>query len=129
MRKALVLALLFLAALPAFAKLHKDSYPVPCSTLWEVVQDTIKNSGNYTLVVADASQMTASYTINGAIRSRQNSVHLEAQGTGCEMQVQTSYSGLAHDDAGDFKNRIDQAVAKLPQAKPAESAKPPEPGK
>ena len=125
MRKAITVALLSLAvAVPAFGKTHKDAFPVPCNQLWDAVQDTIKNSGNYTLVIADAAQMTASYNINGAIRSRQNSVHLEAQGTGCEMQVQTSYSGLAHDDAGDFKTRVEQSLTKLNGAKPAEPAKP-----
>ena len=129
MRNSVVLALLFLVALPAFGKLHRDSFPVPCTTLWEAVQDTIKNSGKYTLVVADTSQMTASYNINGAIRARENSVHLEAQGTGCEMQVQTSYSGLAHDDSGDFKSRVEQSLAKLHTAGPAEPQKPAVPGK
>ena len=128
--KFAVVALLALAiAVPMFAKTHNDTYPVPCSELWQAVQDTIKNSGNYSLVVADNTQMTASYNINGALRSRANSVHLNPQGASCEMQVQSSYSGLAHDDAGNFKTRVDQSLAKLKAATPSGPAKPADPTK
>jgi hypothetical protein len=92
--------------------------------LWDAVQDTIKNSGAYSLVVADNNAMTASYTINGALRHRENSVHLETQGTNCEMQIQSSYSGLAHDDAGDFNKRVAESLAKLNAPKPSDPAKP-----
>jgi hypothetical protein len=40
------------------------------------------------------------------------------------MQVESSFSGLAHDDQGDFKKRVDEALAKHETAKPAEGAKP-----
>ena len=125
MMRFMVVALMSLTfAMPALGKTHKDSYPVPCSELWDAVQDTIKNSGSYSLVVADNTQMTASYTINGALRHRENSVHLDPQGASCEMQTQSSYSGLAHDDAGDFKTRVEASLAKLKGAKPADPAKP-----
>ncbi len=38
------------------------------------------------------------------------------------MQVQSSYSGWAHDDAGDFKTRVNQSLAKLKGSTPSESA-------
>jgi hypothetical protein len=31
----------------------------------------------------------------------------------CEMQVNSAYRGLARDDTGDFKTRVDQSLAKL----------------
>jgi len=45
------------------------------------------------------------------------------------MSTQTAFSGLAHNDAGDFLKRVKEALeqlppAKEPEAKPAESAKP-----
>lgn len=130
MMRLMVVALVSLTvAAPAFAKTHNSAYPVSCGEVWGAVQDTIKNSGGYSLVVADNTQMTASYTINGAIRHRENSVHLEPQGTNCEMQVQSSYSGMAHDDAGDFKNRVDQSLAKLKGSPPSEPAKAADPSK
>ncbi len=122
--KSMVVALLSLiVAVPAFGKTHKDNYPVSCGELWNAVTDTIKNSGNYTPVVADDAQMTASFHISGAIHSRDISVHLEAQGTGCEMQTNTSFSGVFQSDAGDFKTRVDHSLAKLKGSKPTEPAK------
>jgi hypothetical protein len=52
---------------------------------------------------------------------------LNPQGTGCEMAVQSAYRGLAHDDAGDFKKRVDDSLAKLKAAEPAEPGRPAEP--
>ncbi len=124
MRSLLVALMSLLVVVPAFGKVHKDPFPVPCSELWDAVQDTIKNSGNYTPVLADSTVMTASFHIGGAIHSRDLSVHLEPQGSGCEMQTSTSFSGVFQSDAGDFKSRVEQSLAKLKGSKPAEAAKP-----
>ena len=118
----IALAGLTLAA-PAFAKEHSDTYPVACSDLWPAVKDVVKNSGNYVVVSMDNTEMMSSYTV-GAVRHRTNSVHLNVQGSGCEMVVQSTYRGVAHDDASDFKNRVDEALAKLKAAPPAAPAKP-----
>jgi hypothetical protein len=40
------------------------------------------------------------------------------------MQVVSNYSGFEHDDKGDFRKRVDESLAKLKAAKPAEPAKP-----
>ena len=48
---------------------------------------------------------------------------LNGKGDTCEMQVQTAYSGLAHNDEGDFKKRMDESLAKLQAEKPAETKK------
>jgi len=125
MKKLLVVAFIsFIAVAPALGKVHKDEYSVPCSELWSAVMDTINNSGHYSLVLADDKQMTASYHISGAIHSRDISVHLEPQGTGCEMQTSTAFSGLMQNDAGDFKTRVDQSLAKLKGSPAAAAAKP-----
>jgi len=125
MMKAVVVALIFLTlAMPAFAKAHKDTYPVPCSELWAAVKDTIKNSGNYSVLSLDNAEMMASYSVGGTLRQRTNSVSLSGQGASCDMQVQSTYRGLAHDDAGDFKTRVDESLSRLRASRPADSAKP-----
>jgi hypothetical protein len=129
MIKSVVAALLLvILAAPAFANAHKDTYSVACSELWPAVKDTLHMS-NYILIASDDTAMTASYTVGNSLRQRTNSVALSAQGTSCEMTVQSAYRGLAHDDAGDFKKRVDDSLAKLKAAKPAEPAKPPDPVK
>jgi hypothetical protein len=124
MMKSVLVALMSLTlAVPAFSKTHKETYPVPCSDLWAAVKDTLRNSGNYGIISTDNAEMTASYNILGAIRKRTNSVVLNTQGSGCELQIQSNYSGIAHDDAGDFKKRVDESLAKLKAAPPADTKK------
>jgi hypothetical protein len=40
------------------------------------------------------------------------------------MSVVPMYSGLSHNDQGDFKKRVDEALAKQQAAKPPDAAKP-----
>jgi hypothetical protein len=133
MMKFVVIAFMTLIfAVPAFSKTHKDSYPQPCSELWTAVKDTISNPDNYTLQgTPDDAKMTASYnvkhavhlSISGAVAQHTNQITLISKGSGCEMQVESSFSGLAHDDAGDFKKRVEESLAKV-NKKPADAAKP-----
>ncbi len=130
MKKMMMLAfLLLIAVTPAIGKVHKDNYSVSCSELWPAVMDTVKNSGHYTLILADDKQMTATYNISGAIHSRDLSVHLELQGAGCEMQTSTAFSGIMQNDAGDFKSRVEQSLAKLKATPTAGAATPADAGK
>ncbi|MGA2004494.1 MAG: hypothetical protein ABSG70_14000 [Terriglobales bacterium] len=123
MRNGAVVLLSFFLVAPAFAKLHKDSYPVPCSTLWPAVKDTLKNSGKYAIVGIDNGEMTASYIIGSFFSGRRiNSVVLNATGDGCDMQTQTTYTGVERNDAGDFKKRVDESLAKLKTAEPSPAA-------
>jgi hypothetical protein len=129
MTKFVVVALMSLTlAVPAFGKTHKDLFPVPCSELWPAVKDTLRNSGKYGILGIDNSEMTASYNIGGYLGGkRTNSVVLNPQGaSSCELQTQTASSGLAHNDAGDFKKRVEESLAKLKGAKPSAPAKPEE---
>jgi len=130
MKKCLLMAFLtVVAVVPLLAKVHKDSYPMSCGELWNAVQDTVKNSGYYTPIVLDEAQMTAAFNISGAIHSRTISAHLEPQGSSCEMQTQTSFSGLMQNDAGDFKSRVEQSLAKLKASPASTPQKPGAPGK
>ena len=114
MNRFLAASLLLLLSAPAFAKTHKDAFNVPCSTLWPAVKDTLRNSGKYGIISIVNDELTASYNIGGNLTGKRiNTVLLNEQGDSCEMQVQTAYSGLANNDAGDFKKRVDLSLAKL----------------
>ena len=64
-------------------------------------------------------------SVSGAVAQKTNHVTLVTQGTGCQMQVNSSFSGLTHDDQGDFVKRVNEALAKQQgAATPAEAAKP-----
>ncbi len=112
-RFALVVLTSLIVAGPSFAKTHSEMYSVPCATLWPAVKDTLRNSGKYGILGIDNTEMTASFVIGGSLGGKRiNSVVLNAKGDTCEMQVQTAFSGLAHNDEGDFKKRVDESLAK-----------------
>jgi hypothetical protein len=126
-----VVALMSLGlALPMFAETYKNAYPVPCGDLWSAVKDTLGNPQNYEVKKTDESKMTASYkvkhsihiTITESILQRTNKVTLVPMATGCEMQVVSNYSGIEHDDRGDFKKRVDESLAKPKAEQPPERA-------
>ena len=127
-RFAVVTLMLLIGAGPSFAKTHKDMYSVSCSVLWPAVKDALRNSGKYGILGIDNTEMTASFVIGGTLSGKRiNSVVLNAKGDACEMQVQTAYSGLVHNDEGDFKKRVDESLAKQqppPPAQPSPPAKP-----
>jgi len=136
--KLAVIALISLAlAFPAFSWTYKSSYQIPCSEVWPAVKDTLSNADNYAVVTNDDAKMIASYNVkhsahinvSGALLQRTNKVTLVSKGSGCEMQVVSNYSGWEHNDQGDFKKRVDESLAKLKAAKPAEPAKPEPPAK
>jgi hypothetical protein len=142
MTLAAVGLLSLVVALPAFGETYRYTYPVACSDLWPAVKDVLSDPANYQVKSSDDKKFTASYKVNHSIHvtitetvlQRTNKVTLVTQGTGCEMQVVSNYSGVEHDDRGDFKKRVDDSLAKLqtpkrsdsstPAAPPADSAPP-----
>ena len=142
MRLAVVVVALltFALALPAFGagdKTYKNTYPVPCSELWDAVKVALGNPDNYKDVKSDDDKMTAEYNVKhsmhwsviGAVNQGKNHVSLAPIGATCEMSVVSMYSGLSHNDQGDFKKRVDGALAKLQAPKPAEPTTPETPAK
>ncbi len=130
-----VVALLFVTfAIPAIGKTYKTTYPVACSEVWAAVKDTLGNAENYSVLSSDDAQMKASYdvkheahvNVSGALLQRTNKVTLVTKGSACEMQVVSNYSGWEHHDQGDFKTRVEESMAKLKNAAPAQPAKTPE---
>jgi len=132
MRFAVAALLLSIFALPVVGKTHKVSYPNACGEVWAAVKDTLGNAENYTIKITDESHMTVNYsvkhsahvTVTGALRQRPNTVSLTPRGAGCEMEVQSNYSGFEHNDAGDFTKRVNESLTKRKEAPPAEAAKP-----
>jgi hypothetical protein len=126
MKRFLLALPLVVLAVPAFGKTHKDMYDVPCSTLWPAVKDTLRNSGKYGIIGIDNSEMTASYNIGGALTGKRiNSLVLNSKGDkSCELQIQTSYSGLVNNDEGDFKKRVTESLNKLGASSTDKSAAP-----
>jgi hypothetical protein len=136
--KSVVVILIVIAfAVPSFGKTSKNTYPAPCSELWSAVKDVLGNAENYNVEDTNDTLMTAAYkakhtvhvTVTGAVLQRTNHVALVSNGTGCEMQVKSNYSGFEHDDSGDFRKRVEESFAKLKGAKPAEPAKPEAPAR
>jgi hypothetical protein len=88
-------------------------------------------------VQSDDASMTAAYSprhsvhfdVTGVILQRTNHVTLVSVGPGCEMQVVSNYSGWGHEDQGDFKNRVEESIAKPKEAKASESPKAASPAK
>jgi hypothetical protein len=129
--KFVMVALMSLAvAMPAFAKTYKNTYPVTCSRVWDAVKVTLGDTTRYKVEKSDDTQMTASYQpkhsvhvdVSGVLLQRMNHVTLIAKGEGCEMDVVSNFSGWGHEDQGDFKKRVDEALIKPKEA--AEVAKP-----
>jgi hypothetical protein len=119
MKRFLVVALLVVPTVPAIAKTHKDMFEIPCTTLWPAVKDALRNSGKYGIIGIDNTEMTASYNIGGYLGGKRiNSLILNSKENSCEMQVQTSYSGLVNNDEGDLKKRVQQSLEKLKAAAP-----------
>ncbi len=133
MKKTICSFVLLLATVSSFvpaacAKTHKDHYAVSCDVLWRAVKDAIRNSGKYGIIGIDNEEMSASYNIGGTLGGkRTNSVVLNRTSEStCEMQTQTAYTGLTHNDAGDFKERVQKSLAKIaesPKSNPSEEAR------
>jgi PEGA domain len=121
MRKVLLVALLF-AAPNAFAKTHHYQFKSPCSRVWVAVRQVLMTSGKYGILFLNDKDMMASYNIGGFMGGkRTNSAQLVPDGENCRMQVQTAFTGLAHDDAGDFHSRVKKQLAEVPAVVPSPS--------
>lgn len=121
MFKLICAALILLAGLTTVsAKTHKQEYPNSCSEVWTAVKDTLANPEQYEIKISDEARMAVTFsvkhsahlTLAGALRQRPNSGSLSAKDSGCEMKLESNYSGIEHNDAGDFTKRLAEALAK-----------------
>lgn len=126
---------LALPALGAGNKTYKTNYPIPCNEVWGAVKTALGNPDNYKDVQSDEDKMSADYNVKhsihwsviGAVNQGKNHVSLVSTGTTCEMSVVSMYSGLSHNDQGDFKKRVDEALAKQKTTAPPAPAAAPQP--
>ena len=106
--------------LPAWSETYKYTYQASCQSLWPTVVAILSDEEHYAKVQREDAKMKAAYQpkhsvhmdVSGVLLQRMNHVALVPKGTGCEMQVGSNYSGWGHDDQGDFKKRVDEALAK-----------------
>jgi len=123
-----LLVVFFLLTTTAFAKTHEDELQVPCDKVWAAVRQVLMHGGKYGVLFLSNEDLTASFNIGGGLGGkRTNSVQLKPNGTGCTMSTQTAFSGLAHNDAGDFLKRVKEAMDQLPAAKEPEAKPKPAP--
>lgn len=122
-RRMVVTLLLLLPAISAFGKARNDTYPTPCSQVWDAVKATLANPTDYKIMVSDDSEMTATYLVTGDQRARVDSVALTPQDAGCQMKVQAADAGYMVDDEGAFRKRVSRSLTKLQAAKPSAPAK------
>lgn len=125
LRSAAAIVVLLALAIPLSAKTYKNAYPNTCSQLWNGVKFVLANQDNYAVESIEEMAMTAAYQpkhsvhfdVSGVILQRMNHVKLLPKGSGCELDVGSNYSGWGHDDQGDFKKRVEDALAN-PQPAP-----------
>lgn len=112
----------FSLGIPAFAKTHKDTYNMSCDQLWPAVKTVLKTSGKYKVISIDSTDYSASFGVGGSFTGVMvNTVSLNPKGTGCEMAVNSTFRGITHNDAGDFKVRVDAALGET-VSKPAKES-------
>jgi len=112
MKRLAAFLMLLISSTSLFGGTKKDVYPMPCGNVWHAVKDTVLNSGEYVTVFLDNSEMIASFAQGVGNSFHIDSAVLNAKGDSCEMQVQTN-SVAFHDDAGNFKKRVDSSLAPL----------------
>ena len=117
MARFLVLVLLFVLSVSAFAKPHDEKQPIGCGELWTAVTTTLGNSQNYKVAAQDNEGMKANFVVVGAMFSSMNLVQLKPGARGCDLQVRIGFTGA--DDEGAFRSRVRRALKKLGAEKAA----------
>lgn len=119
MRKVFVVVALLLTTTTAFGKTRDYEFKEPCGHVWAAIRDVLMKSGKYGILFMNDKDMTASYNIGGFMGGkRTNSAVLTPKGDGCNMSIQTAFTGLAHNDAGDFNDRVKEAIGRVPAPSP-----------
>lgn len=119
-RAALAVFLAALAIVPAFGKTYKTTCPNGCDQLWNAAKDTLSNKDNYARVKIFDARMKADYQprhsvhvdVSGTLLQRINHLKMVPQGSRCRIEVVSNYSGWGHNDQGDFRKRVEAALAR-----------------
>jgi len=105
-----ILACLLLSTL-GFAKPKPATrtYKVSCSEVWKVTKVVVRE--HYDVLNLNDQEQAGSFT-TGSIWSGVRPIAFSLSGTGdtCTVSVTGHFSGLIHDDKGDFFRRIQEAL-------------------
>src|SRR5436309_1788714 len=103
------MALLLQAVAFAKPKPKIQTYPVACSMAWEAAKTAVQE--HYDVLNLNDQTQSGSFT-TGSIWSGVRPVAFSLSGTGetCTVSVTGHYSGLIHNDKGDFFKRIQEIL-------------------
>lgn len=104
-----------------FAKEHSRTFPQSCAVVKQTVRSLPKYSP-YRIVGTDEKAGTITLTTGGSWTGRRLlPIKFKGNGGSCVVTVDTVYSGLIHNDAGDLLKRIGK---QLPNGQAAPSVNP-----
>ncbi len=115
--KTILLALVVLAPIPLLAKPATKTFPVSCDRLWQAVTSIPTGPGHpYSSSMLDDKRMKAEFVTGHGAWTGKRTMYLTLSGSGdtCELAVEGVFSGITHNDKGDFFKRIDEALEKKP---------------
>jgi hypothetical protein len=106
--RLLVVVLLLSSFAIAKPKPATRTYPASCPEVWEATKTVVE--GHYDVLNLDDHKMAGSFT-TGSIWSgvRPLAFALTSAENGCTISVTGHFSGLIHNDKGDFFKRIQEA--------------------
>ena len=112
-----------LQASVAFAKPKPKTktYPASCATVWEITKATVQE--HYDVLSLNDQTQSGSFTTGSAWTGvRPIAFSLSGSGDSCTVAVTGHFSGLIHNDKGDFFKRIEEDLNR--RAVQASSGKP-----
>jgi hypothetical protein len=107
-RQASIVFFLFLLCIPSLAmKNHKTTFREPCDAVWHAAV-TVAKSQNYRIVSIATDEHVISLVAGGVWWGERIISASLAPGVefGCELTVQSRYSGAEHSDGPDFIARV-----------------------
>lgn len=117
--KQLIVVLLLSAFVFAKPKPATRTFAAPCPDVWEATKTAVEN--HYDVLNLDDQKMAGSFT-TGSVWSgvRPLAFSLNGSESSCTVSITGHYSGLIHNDKGDFFKRIQEAL----DSRNAKKAKP-----
>lgn len=102
---------IFLCVGDVFAKPKPKTkaYPASCATVWEAVKTTVQE--HYDVLNLNDQTQSGSFT-TGSVWTGVRPIAFSLSGTGetCTVSVTGHFSGLIHNDKGDFFKRIEEGL-------------------
>lgn len=95
-----------------FVKVHSETFDVTCKALWSALNDTLENSGKYTIVSTDAPDMMAIYGVGRGKKEagRMDYVVLRPQENSCALQLIETFNLGFGSDVGGLNKRVKESL-------------------